>query len=146
MKYLLPALLMGMMIATSGCNKSEPGGPGAALPDSEQATIGETDNTFTLEAPVTATDVTQGETDEVSIGIDRSDNFSQSVSLSFGTLPMGVTLTPASATLAQGDSEVKLTLAAAPDAALGDHIIVVTGRPAQGPIATVELKISVNQK
>ena len=146
MKYLVPALLMGIVAATAGCNQSKPGGPGAALPESEQATIGETDNTFTLEAPMTATDVTQGESDEITISIDRADRFAQDVSLSFGNLPAGVTLTPASATLAQGDSEVKFVLTAAPDAAIGDHTIVVTGRPAQGPTAATEVKISVTQK
>jgi uncharacterized membrane protein len=147
MKYLAFALMMGVFAFTTGCNnEGRPGGPGANLPESEQATIGQTDNSFSLDAPVTATDVTQGETDEVTIGIERGDNFAQDVTLTFDNLPAGVTLTPANATLAQGDSEVKFTLSAAPDAAVGDHILVVTGRPAQGATATTELKISVNPK
>jgi hypothetical protein len=146
MKYFVSALLLGIAFATVGCNQSKPGGPGAALPESEQATFGQTDNSFTLEAPMTATDVTQGETDEITISIDRGDNFAQDVSLSFDNLPPGVTLTPANATLAQGDSEVTFVLAAALDAAVGDHTVVVTGRPAQGPTAATEVKISVNQK
>lgn len=146
MKYFVPALLMGIIVTTVGCNEGKPGGPGASLPDSQQATIGETDNTFTLKGPLTATDVTQGETDEITIEIDRADKFAQDVSLSFANLPAGVTLTPASATMAQGDSEVKFVLTAAPDAAIGDHTIVVTGRPTQGSTAATEVKISVNQK
>lgn len=147
MKYLASALMMGLLVFTTGCsNEGRPGGPGATLPESEQATIGQTDNSFSLEAPLTATDVTQGESDEVTIGIDRGDNFAQNVTLNFENLPPGVTLTPANATIAQGDSEVKFTLSAAPDAAVGDHIVVVTGRPAQGATATTELKISVNPK
>lgn len=146
MKHVLAALILGMTVIAAGCNEGTPGGPGAALPESQQATIGETDNTFTLEAPMTATDVAQGETDEITIGIDRADHFNQDVALSFGNLPAGVTLTPANATLAQGDSEVTFTLAAAPGAAVGDHTIIVTGRPAQGPTATTELKISVNEQ
>jgi hypothetical protein len=146
MKKLIPVLLMGLMLATSGCNQSKPGGPGAALPDSEQATIGQTDNAFSLDAPMTSTNIGQGEVKEIALGIKRGNNFDQDVSLAFSDVPAGLTITPASASLGKEDSEAKLSLSAAPDAAIGDFTIKVTGHPGMGENATTDLKVTVDKK
>lgn len=146
MKRLVPVLFVGTILALTGCTKSEPGGPGAALPESEQDTIGQTDNSFSLDVPMTSTDITQSETDEVTIGIKRGADFDQDVALNFTNVPAGLTITPTAPSIGREDSETKLTLSAAADAAIGDFTIMIIGHPATGPDANAELKVSVNQK
>ncbi len=148
MKKLIPILLMGLMLSTAGCDmdKGKSGGPGAALPDSEQATIGQTDNAFSLDAPMTSTNIGQGEVKEIALGIDRGTNFDQDVKLAFSDVPAGLTITPASASLGKEDTEAKLSLSAAPDAAIGDFTIKVTGHPGMGENAVTDLKVTVDKK
>ena len=50
------------------------------------------------------------------------------------------------ATLKHGDSEVKLTITAAEDAALGDFNIKAVGQPTQGAATDVEFKVIVQAK
>lgn len=146
MKLLIPVLLLGTMLAISGCNKSKPGGPGAALPDAEQATIGQTDDSFSLDAPMTSTNITQGEVKEIALGIKRGTDFDQDITLSFSEVPTGLSVSPVSPTIMHGDSEAKLSLSAAADAAIGDFTVTVTGHPAKGQNASTELKVTVDKK
>ena len=144
MKTLTTLIAMGAAVALYGCSQdSTPGGPGTALPESEKPMIGQTDNTFTLEVPMIATSVKQGEMDTVSIGIDRGTNFSQDVSLSFDNIPTGVTIEPARAAIPKTEEEVELTVHASMDAALGDFIVKVTGQPDAGAAAMADLSITI---
>ena len=45
-----------------------------------------------------------------------------------------------------GDSDVKVTIKAADDAAVGTFTVMVTGHPREGPDATSELKLKVEKK
>lgn len=146
MKYLLPVLLVGAMLAVSGCNKSKPGGPGANLPKSEQASMGQTDDSFSLVAPMTATKLAQGEVKEIALGIKRGTNFDQDITLAFADVPAGLVITPAAPNLGHGDTEAKLSLTAAADAALGDFTVKVSGRPGKGQNAMVEFKVTITTK
>ena len=74
MKNMTATTLFAALIALTGCNQGTSGGPGAAGPASEQATVGQTDGTFSLDVPMLSTKLNQGETAAVSIGIKRGTN------------------------------------------------------------------------
>jgi uncharacterized membrane protein len=148
MKKCLLGLLTAGVFVLVGCEegKSPPGGPGATGQRSTGVRFGEADNTFRLDVPNLETGIKQGESKTVSIGINRGKNFDQDVRLSFGDAPKGVKVTPASSMLKHGDKEVQVTLEAANDAALGEHMITVTGTPArEGAATSAQFKIEVKK-
>jgi hypothetical protein len=148
MKKVLVIAIAGL-IGLAGCDtRSTPGGPGATTPKrSTDVGLGQAENTFELDPPNTQTTIEQGQTKTITLGIDRGKNFSQDVKLDFSNVPPGVTITPpADGTLKASEKEVQVTIAAAKDAALGEHTITVTGTPArEGPKATNTFKIQVNK-
>lgn len=107
--------------------------------------VGDPDNTFRLDLPNLATSIKQGETQVVTIGISRENNFDQDVNLEFVDLPAGVTIDPESPVLKKGDEDAKINVTAAADAALGDHTVKVMGKPASGATATNELKLTIEK-
>lgn len=145
MNKLLAVLTLGTIIVLTGCNKSTSGGPGVDSPDSEQAMIGLTDDTFSLDTPTLSTKLAQGETSIVTIGIKRGANLDQNVTLSFNELPTGVAVNPSSPVIMRGETGADITVTAAADAALGDFSIEVMGIPKTGPTAITELKITVGE-
>lgn len=104
---------------------------------------GDPENTFRLDAPNLGVSIKQGETKVVTIGISRSKNFDQDVTLKFGDLPKGITIDPAEPTIKHGENDVKLNVTAAGDAAVNDFTIKMTGSPATGKEATNEFKLTV---
>src|SRR5207249_9831146 len=101
---------------------------------------------FRLDMPGLSTSIKQGETRSVAIGIKRGKNFDQDVHLKFSELPKGLTIDPASPVMKRDDTQVKLTIKAANDAALGDFTIKTTGHPSQGAEASADLKVTVSKK
>jgi len=85
------ATVMGM-VAFTGCSQAVPGGPGVTTPTQKPPAYGEVDRTFNLTVPHMSTTIHQGETKEVSIGIERGKNFEEDVTLEFADGPKGVTL------------------------------------------------------
>lgn len=145
MKKIITVLVVGSIVALSGCDKSTPGGPGVNLLHTENASVGIEDDTFMLDAPALSTKLAQGEASDIRIGIKRGKNIDQDVTLSFIELPAGVTISPMNPVIKHGDSEAKMTVTAAADAALGDFSIKVMGSPKEGPDATSNLKITVGE-
>jgi uncharacterized membrane protein len=96
--------------------------------------------------PTSSTTIKQGETKEIEIGIKRGKNFGEDVSIKFEGLLKGVTIDPAAPTIKSGDKEVKLSLKASTEAALGDFTIKVFGHPEKGADATNEMKVTVEKK
>ncbi len=139
---LTSALLMGIVLLTGCNNRSSEGGPGAT---SKSPVVGQTENTFKISVP-NAT-VKQGESKDIDIAIDRGKNFDQDVALKFSDLPTGISIDPSAPTIKHGDKDVKVTVKAADDAAIGDFKNVkVTGHPDKGSDTTVDMKISVSKK
>jgi len=88
MKTSFAGLLTSALIALTGCNQGTPGGEGVATkPPHKPPAYGEADNTFNLSMPRTSTTLLQGETKDVSIGIDRGKNFDGDVTLAFADGP-----------------------------------------------------------
>jgi hypothetical protein len=108
--------------------------------------VGQKEGTFKLNPPMLTTTVHQGETKDVAIGIDRGTNFDGDVTLNFSQEPKGVTVDAPNPVIKAGDKEVKAMVKAAPDAAVGDFTIKVTGHPAAGPDAVGEFRIAVDKK
>ena len=101
---------------------------------------------FTLSLPHLTTALQQGETQTLSISITRENSFDQSVALNFGAMPTGVTLKPDAPVIKRGDTEALVTLTGAPDAALGNFEIKVTGHPAKGADVSNKFNLTVAQK
>jgi hypothetical protein len=146
MKVTVAGLLVLVMIGLAGCNRGTAGGPGITNPPQKQPVYGETDKTFNLSVPRMSTTLHQGETKEASIGIARGKNFECDVELAFDEGPAGVNLASTNPMIKHGDSEAKVTLKAAADAALGEFTIKVTGHPTTGADATSEFKVTVVKK
>ncbi len=144
MRNLFAGLLM--MVACAGCSQAIPGGPGVTKPPQRQPAYGEADNTFNLSVPHMSTTLHQGESKEVSIGIDRGKNFDEDVTLTFADGPKGVTLDSAEPVIMHGATEAKVMLKATSDASLGDFTVKLTGHPTKGGDATNEFKITVAKK
>ena len=103
-------------------------------------------DSFTLTIPRLSKPLKQGETQTVSMAIKRDKTFDQDVTLTFGDMPTGVTLTPDATVIHRGDSALQLTLTCAEDAALGDFTVKVAGHPAEGADAKTELNFTVTKK
>lgn len=141
MKNVLAAILFGALAILIGCEQGTSGGPGVTSPPSKEPMVGQTEDTFSLNVP--SIKVNQGATAIATIGIDRGKNFSEDVSLKLTNLPTGVTAEPVNPVIKHGDTDAKITLNAAADAALGDFTAKVTGHPTKGADAVAEMKISV---
>ena len=147
MKNPLIAFLAPALVALAGCSQGTPGGEGVTTtPPHKTPAYGEADNTFNLSVPRISTTLHQGETKEISIGIDRGKNFDQDVALKVAEGPIGVTIDSANSVIKHGDQEAKLTVKATDDASLGDFTVRVTGHPSKGADATIDFKIAVAKK
>lgn len=147
MKTPFAGLLTSALVALAGCNQGTPGGQGVTTkPPHKPPAYGEAENTFNLSMPRRLTTLHQGETKDVSIGIERGKNFDGDVTLAFADGPQGVTIDSANPVIKHGDTEAIVTLKALSDAALGDFTIKVTGHPPTGPDAANQLKITVSRK
>jgi hypothetical protein len=139
------------LFAFTGCCGGTPGGPGATdrsktgPADQVNAALNPAPDSFTLTVPALGVKVKQGESKVVSVGISRGKNFDEDVALKFEGLPQGVTAEPAAPAIKHGDTEAKVTLKAAADAAVGSFTVKVVGHPQKGPDATTELKLTVEK-
>ena len=133
MYRLIAGLLIGA-VALAGCSKtSEEGGRAG-------------NDTFKLAVPALATAVKQGEVQTVRVTLERGAGFTQSVKLE-AQAPAGSQVDPVGTTVAPSDKgDVQLKITAAPDAAIGEHKILVKGTPASGEPAETEFRITVSAK
>jgi hypothetical protein len=141
LSYLGIALLC---VSLTACGQqSTSGGPGATDSKARDNPLTQEENTFKLDPPNLATRIKQGQSDSVTIGIGRGKNFAEDVALKLDGVPSGVTIDPPSPTIKASDSKVTLNIAAAANAALGDHTVKVTGHPTKGKDGTSEFKLSI---
>jgi uncharacterized membrane protein len=131
-------------VALVGCNKSEPGGPGATN-TSKSTIISSDSNTFTMKPPTTTTDIPQGTTKDVKITVDRKKDFKQVVTMTFDG-GNKVSFDPkklADDPSKSGSSVVKVTAAA--DAPLGKQTITVTATPESGAATSATFDINIKE-
>ena len=144
MKHAMGLGVVLLGVALAGCGQQgKSGGPGATDSTGRENPLKQADNTFSLDAPNLATRIKQGQSDSITISIRRGNNFTEDVTLKFDGVPAGVTIDPASPTIKSSDAKVTLNVAAAANAALGDHNVKVTGHPTKGVDATSEFKLTI---
>jgi uncharacterized membrane protein len=155
MKNAIAALAAAGLLVFVGCNTGTPGGPGAdkAKASEKDSTLKKLEDkivqpaeTFSLKTPTLATKLKQGESKEITIGIKRGKNFDQDVTVKFDGVPTGVTIDPASPTIKKGDTEAKVMVKVADDAAVGDFTVKTIGKPGKGDEAANEFTLTVAKK
>ena len=115
-----------------GCNKSSEGG------------ISGTKETFKLGAPTMAVSLKQGDKQTATITVDRDSGFQQTVKLD-AQAPKGLKVDFDKSSVKPADGkDVAMSITADKDAALGDHVIKVTGKPDTGNATTVDVKVTVS--
>jgi uncharacterized membrane protein len=100
---------------------------------------------FKIAVPAFDTKITQGEIQTVTISLKRGESFKQDVTLEIKlSKGEGITFDPAKVVVKAGDKpDVQLTITVPKDAALGEHIVSVTGTPTTGEPTSVEFKVKV---
>ncbi len=146
MRNAIGILVFVTAAALVGCDSGTPGGPGATNPPNRPPVVGQADETFTLDVPNLTTNVKQGESKSITIGIKRGKNTDADVQLKFTDLPKGLTIEPASPMIKHGETEAQLTIKAANDAALGTFNVQVIGHPTVGADAQNTIKVDVEKK
>ena len=138
MKKLLASVVAVALALAVGCdNKSPQGGPGANPPKASA-------DTFTIHAPGTATDLKQGDKQEVKLSVDRGKDFKEDVTLKFEA-PKGITVEPESKAVPAGEKEVAVKVSAGPDATEGKHTVNVTATPKSGKAVTTKFELNVKK-
>lgn len=142
MKTFLSLSLVGLL-ALAGCRSGSDGGPGAESTGAEQPLVGQAEQTFNLNVE----DVTmrQGETKSLLITIKRGTNFSEDVEVHITDLPKGISVDPSSPKITAADTEARVNLIAASDAALGEFKVTVVGHPTKGADSTNTMKVTVTK-
>jgi uncharacterized membrane protein len=112
------------------CKKSGEGGRAGA-------------DTFRVTVPALVTDIKQGETQVVRVGLERSEEFKQAVKLEVKA-PTGLQVDPDNTTVKPGDKgDLQLKITAAKDAPLGEQKIMVKGTPGAGEPTNTEFTMKV---
>lgn len=131
--WILPAALVGFLV---GCNKTPEGGtPG-------------TNSTFKLSLPseaAMAKPVKQGTSEIFDGSVDRGSEFKKDVKIKVeGPDKLKVKVDPAEIKASSGDTKFRIHVEADKDTPVGDHVIKVTGTPAEGSPTTGEFKVKVS--
>jgi uncharacterized membrane protein len=135
MKKLPIWLLSFGFLVLIGCTRSSSPGGG---PD--RATK------FTIEGPVIATSIKPGESDTVSLKVNRGKEFVQTVQLK-AQAPTGIDVVLTDSAVKPAEKgDVQLKIAVAKDTTPGEHIIQVTGTPETGSAASLDVKVKVAQR
>lgn len=146
MYRLMNSLLVLPLAVALGCTQGTAGGPGAEDKSAEKPVYGQAENTFNLSVPVMSSSLQQGVATDSTIGIKRAENFSQDVELQFDGLPSGVTVEPANPVIGSDEEDAKIVFKVGDDAPVGDYVVKVTGHPAEGADAVVDMKVSISAK
>jgi uncharacterized membrane protein len=102
--------------------------------------------TFTVKGPALTPSITQGEKKNIALTLDRGATFKDSVKLT-AEAPKGLKVEFGHATVAAGDpAETSMTVEAAADAAIAEHVVKVTATPASGAATSLDVKVKVDAK
>jgi uncharacterized membrane protein len=98
---------------------------------------------FKIAVPTFDTKVKQGETQAVTIKLQRDDSFKQDVKLQIEA-SKGISVDPAKVTVKASDKpDVQLMITVPKDINLGEYKVSVTGTPTTGEPTSVEFKVKV---
>jgi uncharacterized membrane protein len=126
-------VVLGLFSLTA-CTKSEPGG------GTDRA------HKFTIEGPMMAASINQGETQTVALKLNRGKEFSQPIKLK-ADAPKGLDVTVGESVVKPTESgDVNLKVVVAKDASPGEHVIHVTGTPDSGTATSLDVKVKVAER
>jgi uncharacterized membrane protein len=98
---------------------------------------------FNISVPTFDTQIKQGETQAVTIKLERGESFKQDVKLQIEAAK-GISADPAKVTVKAGDKpEVQIKITAPKDVALGEYKVSVKGTPTTGEPTSVEFIVKV---
>ena len=98
---------------------------------------------FKIVTPVLTTQVKQGETQQVTISLNRGEYFKRDVTLAINA-SSGISVEPAQALVKGSDTpDVHIRVTAAKNANLGEYKIFVKGTPSTGEATSTEIKVKV---
>ena len=144
-RMIATALVLALGPLSVGCNNGTPGGTGNTT-NQNRPGIAPAEGTFTISTPTFGTSIKQGEAKVVELSIHRGKNFQDSVTIKLEGLPKGVTADPAAPAIKAGEDTAKVTLTAAPEAALGDFTVNVIAHPTKGEDSTNHFKLTIDKK
>jgi uncharacterized membrane protein len=100
---------------------------------------------FKIAVPTFDTKVKQGETQNVTISLERGDSFKQNVTMEIKlSKGEGITFDPAKVVVKAGDKpDMQLAITAPKKAALGEYKVSVTGTPETGEPTSTEFNVKV---
>ena len=126
-------IVMTLVLATVyGCQSSSPQGGGMSK-----------DVGFKVAVPTFSTEVKQGQTQSVTVSLERGDYFKQDVKLQIEA-SKGISVDPTSVIIKASDKpDVQLRIAAAQNAALGEYSVSVRGIPKTGESTSTAFAVKV---
>jgi len=127
------ALVMTLVLATVfGCSSSSPKGGSVVKGEG-----------FKIAVPTLDVKLKQGETQSVTVSLERGDYFKQDVKLQIEA-SKGISVEPTSIVIKASDTpDVQLRIAAAQDAALGEYSVSVKGTPKTGESTSTKFTVKV---
>lgn len=132
MKTLATILLALAMTAMYGCQSNSSRG-GSVLEGKG----------FSIAVPTFTTEIKQGETQSVAVSLNRGEYFKQDVKMKIKA-SKGISVEPTKETIKANDMpDMKLMIAVAPDAALGEYSVVVKGVPDNGESTSTSFNVKV---
>lgn len=132
MKTAMTIVLTLVLVAASGCQSSSPKG-GSVLKGEG----------FKIAVPTLDTKLKQGETQSVTVSLERGDYFKQDVKLQIEA-SKGISVEPTSVVIKASDKpDVQLRIAAAQNAAFGEYSVSVKGIPKTGESTSTTFTVKV---
>ncbi|MGD0551789.1 MAG: hypothetical protein ABSB25_03975 [Sedimentisphaerales bacterium] len=132
MKTAMTIVLTLVLVAASGCQSSSPKG-GSVLKGEG----------FKIAVPTLDTKLKQGETQSVTVSLERGDYFKQDVKLQIEA-SKGISVEPTSVVIKASDKpDVQLRIAAAQNAAFGEYSVSVKGIPKTGESTSTVFTVKV---
>lgn len=99
---------------------------------------------LSLKAPTGATELKQGDKQDVKLAMERGKDFKDEVTVKVEA-PKGITVEPESKVMAAADKELALKVAAAADAPEGKQTVTVTATPKGGKAVTTKFDVNVKK-
>jgi uncharacterized membrane protein len=98
---------------------------------------------FKISVPAMDTEIKQGNTQTITVSLQRGDYFKQNVAVLIKSTA-GITVTPDSLMVKASDGpDIQVQVTAAKDAALGEYGVFVTGTPPMGEPTSADFKLKV---
>jgi uncharacterized membrane protein len=125
-------MLTLVLVAVSGCQSNSPRGGSVVKGEG-----------FKIAVPTLDTKLKQGETQSVTVSLERGDYFKQDVKLQIEA-SKGISVEPTSIVIKASDTpDVQLRIAAAQNAAFGEYSVSVKGIPKTGESTSTTFTVKV---